>query len=93
MWWQATVAGAIRTLTSLGCLRAVALPRVRISIAGLSFALGIRFECHCECPLLGVKRTSPSALHMSAFDPKRTSVSKRLEREKREAPPKRGDVE
>ena len=25
-----------------------------------------------RCPLLGVKRTSPSALHMSAFDPKRT---------------------
>ena len=24
------------------------------------------------CPLLGVKRTSPGALHMSAFDPKRT---------------------
>ena len=26
-----------------------------------------------ECPLLGTKRTSASALHMSAFDPKRTS--------------------
>ena len=25
-----------------------------------------------SCPLLGVKRTSPSALHMSAYDPKRT---------------------
>ena len=25
-----------------------------------------------ECPLSRVKRTSPSALHMSAFDPKRT---------------------
>ena len=30
-------------------------------------------ELHRTCPLLGVKRTSPSALHMSAFDPKRTS--------------------
>ena len=28
-----------------------------------------------ECPLLGVKRTSPSALHMSAYDPKRTFAS------------------
>ena len=26
-----------------------------------------------ECPLLGVKQTSRFALHMSAFDPKRTS--------------------
>ncbi|MGB6560518.1 MAG: hypothetical protein WBE96_24370, partial [Pseudolabrys sp.] len=25
-----------------------------------------------QCPLLGVKRTSACALHMSAFDPKRT---------------------
>ena len=25
------------------------------------------------CPRLGVKRTSPGALHMSAFDPKRKS--------------------
>ena len=33
---------------------------------------------HCTCPLSGVKRTSPSALHMSAFDPKRTSRSRRL---------------
>ena len=29
-------------------------------------------ELHCTCPLLGVKQTSPSALHISAFDPKRT---------------------
>jgi hypothetical protein len=27
---------------------------------------------HCTCPLLGAKRTWPFALHMSAFDPKRT---------------------
>ena len=27
---------------------------------------------HCTCPLLGVKQTSRFALHMSAFDPKRT---------------------
>jgi hypothetical protein len=27
---------------------------------------------HCTCPLLGVKRTYSFALHMSAFDPKRT---------------------
>ena len=27
---------------------------------------------HCECPLLGVKRTCHFALHMSAYDPKRT---------------------
>ena len=26
----------------------------------------------CTCPLLGVKRTWPFALHMSANDPKRT---------------------
>ena len=26
------------------------------------------------CPLSGVKRTLPLALHMSAFDPKRTSA-------------------
>src|SRR6476620_6675298 len=28
-----------------------------------------------ECLFLGVKRTSPTALHMSAFDPKRTCTS------------------
>src|SRR5262245_64779812 len=27
---------------------------------------------HCTCPLSGVKRTCPFALHMSAYDPKRT---------------------
>ena len=32
----------------------------------------------CQCPLLGVKRTSPNALHMSAFDPKRTSTARDL---------------
>ena len=26
----------------------------------------------CKCPLLGVERTCRFALHMSAFDPKRT---------------------
>ena len=30
---------------------------------------------HCTCPLLGVKRTWPFALQMSAYDPKRTSVA------------------
>ena len=29
------------------------------------------------CPLLGVKRTWPAALHMSAYDPKRTFGSRR----------------
>jgi hypothetical protein len=29
---------------------------------------------HCTCLLSGVKRTCPFALHMSAFDPKRTSA-------------------
>ena len=29
-------------------------------------------SCDCTCPLLGVKRTCLFALHMSAFDPKRT---------------------
>src|SRR5262249_45033937 len=29
---------------------------------------------HCACPLPGVKRTCRFALHMSAYDPKRTSV-------------------
>src|SRR5262249_19026848 len=31
------------------------------------------FYLHRKCPLSGVKRTCPFALHMSAFDPKRTS--------------------
>ena len=31
---------------------------------------------HCMSPLLGVKRTWVGALHMSAFDPKRTCDSK-----------------
>ena len=35
-------------------------------------ALSGHTELHCTCPLSGTKRTSPSALHMSAFDPKRT---------------------
>ena len=30
---------------------------------------------HCTCPLSGVKRTCRVALHMSAFDPKRTLVT------------------
>jgi hypothetical protein len=29
---------------------------------------------HRTCPLSGVKRTWPIAVHMSAYDPKRTSV-------------------
>ena len=29
-------------------------------------------ELHCTCPLSGVKRTCRFALHMSAYDPKRT---------------------
>jgi len=29
---------------------------------------------HCTCPLSGVKRTWASALHMSAFDSKRTAL-------------------
>ena len=29
-------------------------------------------ELHCTCPLSGVKRTCLFALHMSAYDPKRT---------------------
>src|SRR5262245_59716399 len=33
---------------------------------------GHRFR-RCECPLLGVKRTSPVRPTMSAYDPKRTS--------------------
>src|SRR5262249_4149056 len=32
---------------------------------------------HCTCPLSGVKRTCRFALHMSAFDPKRTLVGLR----------------
>ena len=27
---------------------------------------------HCTCPLLGVKQTWAGAVHMSAYDPKRT---------------------
>jgi len=27
---------------------------------------------HCKCPLSGVKQTSLFALHLSAYDPKRT---------------------
>src|SRR5262245_9510317 len=30
---------------------------------------------HCTCPLSGVKPTSASALHRSAFDPKRTYLA------------------
>ena len=30
---------------------------------------------HCACPLLGVKRTWPVAVQMSAYDPKRTLAS------------------
>ena len=33
---------------------------------------------HRTCPLLGVKRTCRFALHMSAFDPKRTSIGDQL---------------
>ena len=32
---------------------------------------------HCKCPLSGVKRTCLLALHMSAYDPKRTSLDVR----------------
>ena len=32
-------------------------------------------ELHRTCPLLGVKQTSLFALHMSAYDPKRTSTA------------------
>ena len=35
-------------------------------------------QLHRTCPLLGVKRTWPFAMHMSAFDPKRTSRSIRI---------------
>ena len=35
-------------------------------------ALSGHAELRCTCPLLGVKRTWRFALHMSAFDPKRT---------------------
>ena len=35
-------------------------------------ALSGHAELHCTCPLSGVKRTCLFALHMSAFDPKRT---------------------
>ena len=41
------------------------------AVAGLAIVLAA--ACSDECPLSGVKRTSPCALHMSAFDPKRTS--------------------
>jgi hypothetical protein len=30
--------------------------------------------CNCTCPLLRVKQTWLFALHMSAYDPKRTSA-------------------
>src|SRR5262249_38508442 len=35
-------------------------------------ALSGHARVHCKCPLLGVKRTCLFALHMSAYDPKRT---------------------
>ena len=37
-------------------------------------AFGTKRTCfvRCTCPLLGVKRTCHFALHMSAYDPKRT---------------------
>ena len=31
-----------------------------------------RYDSDVQCPLLGVKRTCPFALQMSAYDPKRT---------------------
>ena len=34
-----------------------------------------QIACAAQCPLLGVKRTGRFALHMSAYDQKRTSVS------------------
>ena len=34
-----------------------------------------QIACAAQCPLLGVKRTWRFALHMSAYDQKRTSVS------------------
>src|SRR5262245_1575296 len=37
-------------------------------------------ECERTCPLSGVKRTWPSAPHMSAFDPKRTLPATRIGR-------------
>jgi hypothetical protein len=33
-------------------------------------------ELHCACPLLGVKRTSPELVAISAFDPRRTKQPK-----------------
>src|SRR5262249_29690262 len=46
---------------------------------------------HCTCPLSGVKRTCLFALHLSAFDPKRTltSSSASLSRYKRRGPLRR----
>ena len=42
-------------------------------------ALSGHTELHRTYPLSGVKRTSPSALHMSAFDPKRTCCTSDIE--------------
>ena len=36
------------------------------------------YACALQCPLSGVKRTCLFALHMSAFDPKRTLSATRL---------------
>jgi len=47
-------------------------------VAQSEFFLGITeksvAKAFPECPLSGVKQTSPFALHMSAFDPKRTII-------------------
>ena len=50
-----------------------------MALAGVScplLALSGHRLVRCTCPLLGVKRTWRFALHMSAYDPKRTCVSK-----------------
>ena len=38
----------------------------------------LTFVLHCECPLLGVKRTSKFEAVMSAYDPKRTLLFAKL---------------
>jgi hypothetical protein len=50
-----------------------------MALAGVScplLALSGHALVHCKCPLSGVKRTCLLALHMSAYDPKRTELDK-----------------
>ena len=49
--------------------------KINVDEGCLLLALSGHSSLHRTCPLSGVKRTWLFALHMSAYDPKRTSVN------------------